>query len=971
MHITPTPIRRTARLAAASRYCGVALVAVATAIASTPALADPASNAVAPNFSQTTAGAVATTVPDGICSAITSARGGAGASSGTTAVLGGVGAGGAVINARFNVLPGQAVSGAVAGGGNLGNEAGNPVTNARGGTGTAAGGNGGTIASATVHRGGGGGGSSSISVGGIKMVEAGGGGGGGAAHQAPTLGAGGGGGFSGIAPGVVAVGISGNLGNNTTNNGGQGGQAAAGGLGGVQTLDTSDGFNGGGIGTGTGGNGGVDTGTDSGGGGGGGYTGGGGGSGTQADSATGAGGGGGSSFVRGTSPTVAALAPTAVSGSARPTTAQGPVAGAAGLVTIDWVPCVYTLVAGKTASVASVNAGGTVRWTITVRNSGPDPMTKGDLVTLTDTLPAGGGSTFRVVSLISTAGSTDPNLSSGAVTCTGVTVGGTMPATTDCSRTYSAPSAPGAPTGGTRGLNSGETLTIVYDQIFNNAVPASTVTNQVTTVDRSGTSGTTDIIGVNATRTASAPVNILPYDLRVTKSASSATVGVGTAMTWTVNVTNLGPGDMFGPDASVANPLIVSDVAPTTNVSAPVSFSSSGPAGSCTYASGTITCASGLAFGATQTFTFQQTVNAAAPAGATVSNTASVTDYFASDSNDSQSASFSITPSSNLVTTKTRTSASATPAVGQTVSYQITVTNSGPSAATNVSLTDTLPAGLTAAVGNGAVSQGSYSAGTGLWTVGSLANGASATLTLVGTVNAGQGGLTITNTTTAASTPDQPDPTTGGDDLNEVVTVFLPAIVAAPDSVSGINGADGAANVLNVLGSDTLNAVAATTSTVAISQTAAASHPGVTLNTATGSVSVAAGTPAGTYTIGYRICEIANPTNCANSTATVTVNPSADLRIVKSDGVSTVTSGSTVTYTVTVTNSGADTITGALITDVVGTGLTCPAGNAVTITGSGIPAGSFTIANLTGAGLALGTLTSGQSAILTYSCQVN
>ena len=57
--------------------------------------------------------------------------------------------------------------------------------------------------------------------------------------------------------------------------------------------------------------------------------------------------------------------------------------------------------------------------------------------------------------------------------------------------------------------------------------------------------------------------------------------------------------------------------------------------------------------------------------------------------------------------------------------------------------------------------------------------------------------------------------------------------------------------------------------------------------------------------------------------------------------------------------------------DVVGAGVTCPAGNAVTITGSGVPAGSFNIGNLTGAGITLGTLGNGQSATLTYSCQVN
>jgi uncharacterized repeat protein (TIGR01451 family) len=729
------------------RIHSVALLAgvSASAFVSGSASANPSTSANNANFSQTTAGAITQTVPDGVCAIAVNIRGGSGASSGTTAALGGYGAGGANINARFNVLSGQAVTGAVAGGGNFGNIAGNPANNGQGGTGTAAGGNGGVINSTTIHRGGGGGGSSSISVGGVKMVEAGGGGGGGAAHQAAPLGNGGGGGFSGIAPGVVAVGTTGNIGNNVTNNGGQGGLAAAGGAGGVQTIDTSDGFAGGGIGTGTGGNGGVDLGTDSGGGGGGGYTGGGGGSGTNADSSTGAGGGGGSSFVRGTSPTVSATTPTAVSGSAGTTTAAGAVVGAVGAATIDWIPCQYALNIGKTASVSTVNAGAKTIWTVAVRNDGPDPMTKGDVVTLTDTLPTGPigapSPQFRVLS-IGTSGGSNADMASGAVTCTGLTVGSAMPASTVCSRPYSAPTAPGAPSGGTRGLNNGETLTITYEQVFANTAAAASITNTATVNDRSTLIGTTDITGTNVARTASATVNVVPYNLRVSKTASSANINAGGDITWTVVVTNDGPGNMFGPDDTTANALSVSDVAPIVNAGAPSAFTSSGSAGSCTYTAGTITCPGSLDNGQAQTFTFQQTVNAGTSAGTLIANTASATDYVTGDSNDSGSAS-------------------------------------------------------------------------------------------------------------------------------------------------------------------------------------------------------------------------------------VTVSPSANLSILKSNGVSSVVSGSTITYSLLATNNGPDSTTGAIVTDLPGTGITCPAGNLVTITGSGVPAGSFTVANLTGAGITLATLANGQSATLTYSCQVN
>ena len=106
----------------------------------------------------------------------------------------------------------------------------------------------------------------------------------------------------------------------------------------------------------------------------------------------------------------------------------------------------------------------------------------------------------------------------------------------------------------------------------------------------------------------------------------------------------------------------------------------------------------------------------------------------------------------------------------QVVTYQIEVTNNGTAQATNVSLTDLIPAGLTATAGNGAITQGTYDAATGLFDIGTLNIGETATLTLEGTVDVGEGGNTITNVTTAAI-GDQPDPSTIGDDLDESVVV--------------------------------------------------------------------------------------------------------------------------------------------------------------------------------------------------------
>ena len=125
----------------------------------------------------------------------------------------------------------------------------------------------------------------------------------------------------------------------------------------------------------------------------------------------------------------------------------------------------------------------------------------------------------------------------------------------------------------------------------------------------------------------------------------------------------------------------------------------------------------------------------------------------------------------DLVTVKTLASGNPTPLEGEVVTFEIEVTNNGVAQATNVSLTDLLPAGLTPTALNGGVTQGSYDPATGLFTIGTLNIGDTAILTLEGTVNVGEGGNTITNITTAAS-GDQPDPSTVGDDLDESVVVL-------------------------------------------------------------------------------------------------------------------------------------------------------------------------------------------------------
>ena len=53
-------------------------------------------------------------------------------------------------------------------------------------------------------------------------------------------------------------------------------------------------------------------------------------------------------------------------------------------------------------------------------------------------------------------------------------------------------------------------------------------------------------------------------------------------------------------------------------------------------------------------------------------------------------------------------------------------------------------------------------------------------------------------------------------------------------------------------------------------------NPNITID-ANGNVDVAANTPAGTYTLTYQICEIANPTNCDTANVTIVIETAVSI----------------------------------------------------------------------------------------------
>ena len=111
-----------------------------------------------------------------------------------------------------------------------------------------------------------------------------------------------------------------------------------------------------------------------------------------------------------------------------------------------------------------------------------------------------------------------------------------------------------------------------------------------------------------------------------------------------------------------------------------------------------------------------------------------------------------------------KTVSDATPNVGDTITFTVTLTNIGPDAATSVQVQDLLPAGLTFVSAN--PSQGSYDTVTGLWDVGTVTTGTPQTLSIMATVVSPS---PLTNTATITDA-DQFDPNTANNSASATET---------------------------------------------------------------------------------------------------------------------------------------------------------------------------------------------------------
>jgi large repetitive protein len=563
----------------------------------------------------------------------------------------------------------------------------------------------------------------------------------------------------------------------------------------------------------------------------------------------------------------------------------------------------------KSVDNAAPKLGDNVTFTLTINNAGPDAATS---VQVTDKLPLG----FSFVSATPSTGSYDA--------VTGIwSIGGLANGGSETLAITATALSPSAVTNTAEVSNADQ-----YD-------PDSTVGNDSTTEDDD----------------ASVSVDAQLVDLSLAKIVDNAAPNVGDNVTFTLTVSNAGPDD--------ATSVVVTDQLPVG-----FTFVSDNGATAGTYDDTTgVWTVGNVANGGSASLT----ITATATSASAVTNSAEIT---SADQPDDDS-----TPGNNSTTEDDDASVSvdaqqadlslaktvnnAAPNVGDNVTFTLTVNNAGSDDATNVVVTDQLPAGLTYVSDN---SSGTYNAGTGVWTIGTISNGSNASLTITATVTSASGIINSAEVTSADqpdgdSTPGNNSGTEDDEDsvsvgaqqidlslaktvdnaapnLNDNVTFTLTVNNAGPDDATGVvvtdqlpagftfvsdNGATagtyddttGVWTVGNVAngGSASLTITATATSASAVINSAEITSADQTdIDSTPGNNS---GTEDDEDSIGVDAQQV-------------------DLSLAKTVDNAAPNIGENVTFTLTVTNDGPDTATSVLVTDQLPAGFAFVSDNGAT-----------------------------------------
>ena len=564
----------------------------------------------------------------------------------------------------------------------------------------------------------------------------------------------------------------------------------------------------------------------------------------------------------------------------------------------------------KTASPTSADEGDDITYSIGITNNGAAQATS---VVVTDVCPS--GTTF-----VSATPSGTTNYTSSTWTV------------------------------GTLNSSATENLSLVCN--INSGTSGTTITNTLSSADIA--MDQTDPDNTNDGSTASTGINN-DADISMTKTASATTTNEGDNITFAISINNNGPAQ--------ATNLSITDSCPVGTT-----FVSATPSGSTTFSSGTWIVDT-LANAANETLDLLCSVDIG-QGGNTITNTLSTSDVTMdqtdpNNANDGATASTTISNDADISTTKTVSATSANES--DSITYSLGVTNNGAAQATNLTITDSCPAGTTF-VSSTPSGTSTYSSGT--WTVGTLANSANETLDLVCSVDIGQGGNTITNTLSSSDIAmDQTDPNNTNDGSTASTTISNEADISTTKTASATTANEGD-NITYSLG--VTNNGVAQASSLAITDSC---PTGTTFVSAT--PSGASTYVSGTWTIGTLnnaaietldlVCSVdvgqggntitntlsssdiamdqTDPNNANDSAiASTTISNDADISTTKTVSTSSANEGDNITYSIGVTNSGTAQATSLEITD------SCPAGTTfVSVTPSGstaYSAGTWTIGTL-------------------------
>jgi uncharacterized repeat protein (TIGR01451 family) len=575
-------------------------------------------------------------------------------------------------------------------------------------------------------------------------------------------------------------------------------------------------------------------------------------------------------------------------------------------------------IVNDTFPAGSINAGDTVRFTVTVSNAGPNTATG---VAVRDAVPSG----YSSVTNISNGGT----FSAGNVDWTSLTipVGGSVALTFDALV-----------------LASGSYTNYAQVQASDNFDPDSTPGDNSTNQDDDDTL---------------TPVVVPVSDLGLVKSVGFVTdtvpLGVynaGDVVQFTVTVSNAGPNTATG--------VAVRDAVPSgyTSVGS-ISHGGTLSGGNVDWTGLTIPVGGNVAL------TFQ----------ATLAATGSYTNYaqvMASDNPDPDSTpgnnstteddddtlTPNVVPVSDLSLVKSVAIVNDTfPAgsinAGDTVRFTVTVSNAGPNTATGVAVRDAVPSGYSSVtnISNG----GTFSAGNVDWTSLTIPVGGSVALTFDALVLAS--GSYTNYAQVQASDNFDPDSTPGDNSTNQDDDDTLTPVVVP---VSDLSLVKSVGFVTDTVPLGVYNAGDVVQFTVTVSNAGPNTATGVAVRdavpsgyTSVGSIShggtlsggnvdwtgltipvggnvaltfQATLAATGSYTNYAQVMASDNPdpdstpgnnstTEDDDDTLTPNVVPVADLQITKTDGRSFDVPGTTATYTIVVSNAGPSSVTGATVSD--------------------------------------------------------